>query len=70
MFCGKDAIPKFFESIFEEENKIIQHMKTFKKTDMIMTLAQRDEYNLATNCYVGDGAFAEDNKKVRDQCHV
>jgi len=70
MFRGKDAIPKFFESLFEEEKEIIEHMKTFKKTDMIMTLPQRDEYNLATNCYVCDGAFTEDNRKVRDHCHV
>src|SRR6266536_2315918 len=70
MFRGKDEIPKFFESLFEEEKEIIKHMKTFKKTDMIMTLAQREEYNLATNCYICDGIFTEDNKKVRDHCHV
>src|SRR6266536_1392957 len=70
MFRGKDAIPKFFESLFQEEEEIIKHMKTFKKTDMIMTLAQRDEYNLATKCYLCDDIFTKDNKKVRDHCHV
>ena len=45
-------------------------MKTFKKTDMIMALTQRDEYNLANSCTLCDGPFTEDNKKVRDHCHV
>ena len=61
MFRGRDAIPKFFESLFEEERGIIQHIKT---------LAERDEYNLATNCYLCDGIFTEDNKKVRDHYHI
>src|SRR6266536_194432 len=70
MFRGRDAIPTFFKSLFQEEEEIIKHMKTFKKTDMIMTLAERGEYNLATKCYLCDDIFTEDNKKIRDHCHV
>ena len=36
-FRGKDAISKFFEALFEEEKEIIEHMKRFKKSDIIMT---------------------------------
>ena len=35
-----------------------------------MTKIQCEEYKIATNCYVCQGVFTEDNKKVRDHCHV
>ena len=70
MFRGKDAISKFFEALFEEEKEIIEHMKNFKKTDMIMNKTQIDEYKVAKKCYICDGVFTDDNKKVRDHCHV
>ena len=69
-FKGKDAISKFFEALFEEEKEIIEHMKRFKKSDIIMTPAQCDEYKVAKNCYICDGIFTDDNRKVRDHCHV
>ena len=70
MFRGKDAITKFFEALCEEEEEIIEHMKKFNRTDIIMTKTRCQEYKLTKNCYVCGGVFMEDNKKVRDHCHV
>jgi hypothetical protein len=70
MFRCTDAVTNFFEALFEEEKEIIDHMKKFKKSDIIMTKTQYEEYNLAKACYVCQGLFTEDNKKVRDHCHV
>ena len=70
MFRGKDAITKLFEALFEEEKEILEHMKRFKKSDIIMTREQVKEYNEATTCYICDGVFTHHNKKVRDHNHV
>ena len=70
MFRGKDAITKFIEALFEEEKEIIDHMKKFKKADIIMKRDQVEKYKSVTNCYICDGEFTDDNKKVRDHCHV
>jgi hypothetical protein len=71
MFRGRNAIPKFFEAIFEEEKEIIEHMKRFKKnTDIIMTKEQCEEYEKAHKCYICEGKFTKDNIKVRDHNHI
>ena len=69
-FRGVDAIHKFFESLFEEEEEIDKLMKQFKRTDMIITKIQKEEYQMTKACYVCDQAFTKDNRKVRDHCHV
>jgi hypothetical protein len=70
MFRGEDAITSFFEALFEEEKEIIENMKTFKKTGIIMSPTQKQEYKNAKTCYICDGEYAPDNIKVRDHCHV
>ena len=70
VFRGEDAITKFFEALLEDEKEIIEHMKRFRKTDIIMTKNQIQEYNEAKICYVCNVDFTDDNKKVRDHCHV
>src|SRR5271156_3858794 len=47
-------------------------MKTFYRTDMILTKKQVAEYKISTKCYVCQENFTNDKakKKVRDHCHV
>ena len=47
MFRGKDSIYEFFEALFEEEKEINEHIKKFKRTDMILTKNQIEQYKFA-----------------------
>ena len=69
-YTGENAIKTFFENLFEDEKYIIDCMNKFKKSDIIMTQKQRQEYNNAKKCYLCGGKFTDDNKKVRDHNHV
>ena len=70
MFRGEDSVYKFFEALFEEEKEIQQHMKKFKRTDMILTKDQITAHAIAKECYVCHTNFTAEVKKVRDHCHV
>ena len=69
-FRGENAAYKFLEAIFEEEKIIDNCMKHFKDSKMIMTQDDWSNYDNAKMCYICNGCFSEENKKVRDHCHV
>ena len=69
-FRGENAAYKFLEAIFEEEKTIDKYMRQFKFSKMIMTNDDWSNYNNAETCYVCKEGFSEENKKVRDHCHI
>ena len=69
-FRGENAAYKFLEAIFEEEKTIDKYMRQFKFSKMIMANDDWTNYNNAETCYVCKEGFSEENKKVRDHCHI
>ena len=72
-FRGKNSITKFFTSLFQEEKRIYECMKKFKKTPIIMTNDEIKKYCTETNCYVCGTKFDNkepSKKKVKDHCHI
>ena len=69
-FRGINAMYKFLEAIFEEEKVIDKYMQQFRFSKMIMTRDNWINYISAKICYVCRDKFSEENKKVRDHCHI
>ena len=63
-YTGENTITKFFENLLEDEKYIIDCMKIFKKSDIIMTKQQLKDYHEAKKCYICGGEFTSDNKKL------
>ena len=70
MYRGLDSVHKFFTDIFEEEKGILEKLKEFQKTPIIITEEEKIHHKKATSCYVCNCDFTDDNRKVRDHCHV
>ena len=70
-YCGRDAVYKFFEDLFEEEQRINKHMIQFAKSKMDkMTQDEWKKYNEAKCCYICNNEFTKKNYKVRDHNHI
>ena len=63
MFRGEDAVFKFFESIFQEELEINEHMKKFYDSKPSMTKDNWKDFNNAEQCYVCSCTFEEKIKQ-------
>ena len=70
MYRGIDSVHKFFTDIFEDEKEILEKMKTFQKTPLNLSYEEKLHHEKATKCYVCDCSFTDENRKVRDHCHV
>src|SRR5277367_5010915 len=69
-YRGQNAACKFLEAIFEEEKNIDKYLREFSFTKMNLTQDDWKNYDNAKICYVCKGEFSDENKKVRDHCHV
>ena len=70
-YCGPDAVYKFFEDIFEEEQRINKYLIQFCKSKMDkMTQDEWKKYNKAKCCYICNNEFTKKNFKVRDHNHI
>src|SRR5271163_338670 len=69
-YRGEDSMEKFFESIFELEKVIGDHVKKFKKSKPVLTNTQEKEFQSTKECYLCKNRFTKKNYKVRDHCHI
>jgi len=70
-YKGEECIEKFFESLFDEANRIMECINRYRNIeDMIITDKQLKEYRIANYCYVRKNSFTRENYKVKDHCHV
>src|SRR6266568_1806690 len=70
-YRGENCIEKFFESLFEEGDRIAARFVRYRNIeDMIITKRQQKEYESEMDCYICKQSFTDDNYKVRDHCHV
>ncbi|GFR66063.1 hypothetical protein ElyMa_005547700 [Elysia marginata] len=65
-YRGPDAAERLLQNLQEEERMIKRALA--KPQDMIMTGADLEAYEAATNCHVCDGPLNGDS--VRDHCHI
>jgi hypothetical protein len=65
---GDDVTVKFLSSLIEYGDKIRKILNTIK--EMIITPKQEKEFQAATCCHICNGAFDEENFKVRDHDHI
>ena len=70
MYRGFNSINKFFSDIFEEEEEILDKLKQFKNTPMNLTSEEKIHHENAESCYVCENNFTNENREVRDHCHV
>ena len=70
MYRGLDSVHNFFTDIFEEEKEILEKLKQFQKTPMNLSIEEKVSHKNAKTCYVCENNFTNENRKVRDHCHV
>ena len=64
-YTGEDAMQKFVESL---EKDVIE-IANIPEVDMIFGKNEEERYNEETKCWICNGKFKEDDKKVKDHCH-
>ena len=69
MYLGKDCMYKFFEALDEIREYVLQQYKENVKMKKL-TVDEQREYDKATKCWICDGEFTKENKKVRDHDHM
>ena len=70
MYRGLNSVNKFFSDILEEEKEILAKLQEFQKTPMNLSSEEKIHHRNASTCYVCKGDFTNENRKVRDHCHV
>ena len=70
MYRRLNNVNKFFTDISEEEKEILEKLKQFQKTPMNLSIEEKVHHKNATTCYVFNCCFTDENRKVRDHCHV
>ena len=70
MYRELDSVNKFFTDIFEEEKEILEKLKQFHKTPINLSIEEKVSHKNAKTCYVCENNFINENRKVRDLCHV
>ena len=64
-YTGEDAAQRFVEML---EKDIIEIANNPAKK-MIFGKKEKEQFNKETKCWICNGEFKEDDKKVRDHCH-
>ena len=68
-YRGENAVSKFMEQMLQE----VRYCKGFKNNhfnkDMIMTEADKKDFNTADKCHICNKKYSEKDIRVRDHCH-
>jgi len=70
IYRGEDAIEKFIEKMFEEVKKCQKVMKEHFNKPLIMTEKNKRDFQNSTSCYICGEEYSEEDKVVRDHCHI
>ena len=68
-FVGENAGFEFVQHILIQENKWIKNLLA-SKNDMVMKPVDNINFNQATNCYICEEEFSDENYKCRDHDHI
>ncbi len=69
---NENITAKFIQHIIKLQKYYNEDIQERRKQHEIPILTEQEEqeYKLKTNCYLCDGSFTKDNKKVREHCHI
>ena len=68
IYRGKDAIYKFIEKILEEYDYCNGVMKRYFNKSLIMTVNDKEIFQLTNSCWICNKLFDAGDEKVRDDC--
>ena len=69
MYAGTDASSHFLHELKKEVVNIFKgYIK--KPEEMLFTSEDKQEFDNASECHICNEAFKDDEKKVRDHCHI
>ena len=69
-YRGKNAVNKFMERMLDEVKYYNKTSRDHFNQDMVMTAADRDDFETAGKCHIYDLKYTEKDIRVRDHCHV
>ena len=69
IYRGEDAIEKFIVKMFEEVRSCQSVMREHFDKPLIMTPENERDFH-STSCYICGRKYKDDDKPVRDHCHI
>ena len=70
MYRGKNAAYEFIEAVLEEYDYCKTIMKTHFNKNLVMSVDEKERFQLANICWICNKLFDVGDEKVRDHCHV
>lgn len=66
LYCGEDAISKFFESLQQQQERIKTLLKEIVPVEF--TPCEKEQFQFTTHCHICREELGAD--RVRDDCHL
>ena len=70
LYRGKNAVYKFLEAMLEEVDYCEKTKNEHFNQPMDLTNKDEENFQAATKCHICKKDFSEEDKRVRDHCHV
>jgi len=70
LYRGENAVNKFMEEMLEEVNYCNKIKEEHFKKDMIITNADKMDFETADRCHICNKKYTHQDVRVRDHCHV
>ena len=70
LYRGKNAVYKFLEAMLEEVDYCEKTKNEHFNQPMDLTNEDEENFQAATKCHICKKDFSEEDKRVRDHCHV
>ena len=70
LYRGRNAVFKFFKSIFGEYNYCKKIMRKYFCKNMIMSAEENELFEMANICWICGGLMENTGNKVRNHCHI
>ena len=70
LYRGKNAVYKFLEAMLEEVDYCEKTKNEHFNQPMDLTNKDEENFQAATKCHICKKGFSEEDKRVRDHCHV